>query len=300
MYDIPVLLIAFNRPDTTLEVFNCIRETKPKRLYIALDGPRDCKQGEDKLCNDVRSIVGNVDWNCQVFYKINSKNKGAEITISDAISWVLGIEEYVVIMEDDIVASESFFNFMKCMLLKYKNADQVSMVSGCNFTPVNMEYDYLFGIFGHIWGWGTWRRAWNDFNLNVEIKDEYLSKSFLKNISSGNAQLIYLEKLFKSIKKNGKGNNTWDYCWFFQRVLNRKLSIIPRVNLTTNIGVIGLHAKGKSDHHFRAYDKKFFVAKEPLIIERNIAYDNYHFGKYLKSKPLFKIIYQKARNWINY
>jgi hypothetical protein len=299
MYEIPILLIVFNRPDTTIEVFNCIKKMKPKKLYIALDGPRDYKIGEERLCNEVRLITEDVDWNCQVFYNFNSTNKGAEVTVSNAISWVLGLEKYVVVLEDDIVASESFFNFMELMLNKYINQDVISMVSGCNFTPIKMEDDYLFGIFGHTWGWGTWRRAWNDFDLNIDIKDEYVSKSFLIDISFSHAQLKYYERLFKSMKKRGKGKNTWDYCWSFHRIVNNKLSIIPRVNLTTNIGVYGLHAKGKNEHHFRPFDKDFVVVKEPLIIERNLVYDNHHFEKYLKPKPLYKLIYGKTKNWLN-
>ena len=115
---VPILLIAFNRPDTSEIVFQKIREARPEKLYVALDGARSHKIGEDKLVEKVRQIVSNVDWPCETHYKINEENKGAEITVSSAISWIFETEEYAIILEDDIVAPLSFFKFAEEMLIK--------------------------------------------------------------------------------------------------------------------------------------------------------------------------------------
>jgi LPS sulfotransferase NodH len=89
----PVLLIAFNRPDVTTKTFEYIRAAKPEKLYIAIDGPRPEKQGEEKLVEEVKTILQNVDWPCETHYNYNETNKGAEITVSSAISWVFETEE---------------------------------------------------------------------------------------------------------------------------------------------------------------------------------------------------------------
>ena len=111
----PVLLIAFNRPDTTGIVFQKIREARPTKLYVAVDGPRQNKEGEDELVEEVKKIVNNVDWQCKVQYKFNQQNKGCEVTVSSGITWALSFEEYVIILEDDIVAPLSFFLFVQKM-----------------------------------------------------------------------------------------------------------------------------------------------------------------------------------------
>ncbi|MDZ7721972.1 MAG: hypothetical protein U5R06_03870 [candidate division KSB1 bacterium] len=77
----PILIIAFNRPDVTVKTFEYIRQAEPEKLYVAIDGPRPDKPGEDKLVNEVKAILQNVDWLCETHYKYNETNKGAEVTV---------------------------------------------------------------------------------------------------------------------------------------------------------------------------------------------------------------------------
>ena len=61
-----ILLIVFNRPETTFQVFETIRSARPPRLYLAADGPRANRTGEKELCEEVRRIISTVDWPCEV------------------------------------------------------------------------------------------------------------------------------------------------------------------------------------------------------------------------------------------
>jgi GR25 family glycosyltransferase involved in LPS biosynthesis len=289
---VPVLLVAFNRPDTTRTVFQKIREAKPQKLYVTVDGPREEKDGEVDLVNKVKAIVQDVDWNCKTYYLFHEKNLGAEVTVSSAISWAFENEEYAIILEDDIVAPLSFFRFSNDMLIKYKDDERIATVTGCNFTPIKTtnNEDYFFANYGHSWGWGTWKRNWEMFDLNAEVSDEHLKKDFLKKITNSKAEMNYYRKFFKRIKQNGPGNSTWDQIGFYVHRVKNSLSIIPRVNLTTNIGIYGLHAKGLTEHHFRPYDENFVVRKSPIEVIRNIEYDKHHFRTYINRK---KSLYQR-------
>ena len=295
----PVLLIAFNRPDTTKIVFDKIRDVRPIKLYVALDGPRLNKEREEILCKEVQDIVRNVDWTCEVYYKINEINKGAEVTVSSAISWVLQNEEYVIILEDDIVAPMSFFYFMQEMLERYKNDHRIGIVSGCNYTPIDCKggEDYFFAKYGHSWGWGTWKRTWDKFDLNTTISDEHLSMKYLKTISNSKAEAGYYRKKFLRIKKNGPGNSTWDNIGGYIFRVNGYMNIVPRVNLTSNIGIYGLHANGINKHYYRPFDETFKVIKHPAKIELNVEYDKHHFKTYINRKrPIFSRILKKINN----
>jgi len=293
----PVLLITFNRPDTTKVVFGKIRDAKPLKLYVAVDGPRKDKKADKELVTEVRRIVQEVDWPCDVNYKFNEENAGAEITVSSAISWVLEKEEYVIILEDDIIAPLSFFRFTEEMLIRYKDEPIVSTVSGSNFTPITVpnEADYFFAKYGHSWGWGTWRRAWKNYDLNIKIPDKHFKKTFLTEVCNSRAEINYYHKIFKNMQQKGPGNSTWDYVGLYRHRVNNLLSVIPRVNLTSNIGVHGLHARGKTEHHFRPVDKDFIVNKHPGKVECYTVYDKHHFKNYInKKRPLLARFVRKA------
>jgi len=297
----PVLLIGFNRPDTIKEVFNRIRVAKPEKLYVAIDGARANQKGEQKLVEQVKKIVQMIDWPCQYYYRFNDVNKGAEVTVSSAISWVFEQEEYAIILEDDIVAPLSFFKFLQEMLVKYKNDDRIWSVTGVNFTPLDLpnNIDYFFAKYGHTWGWGTWKRVWDKFNLNTEVLDEHLKKNFLKEITNSPAERKYYYNKFKKIKKKGIGNSTWDNIASYMHRTNKLLYIVPRVNLSSNIGIEGLHARGKTENHFRQVDETFEVIRHPDKVECNVEFDMHYFKTYLsKKKPLYKRIIRKIHSFI--
>lgn len=295
---VPVLLVAFNRPETTKIVFGKIREAKPAKLYIAVDGAREHKAGENKLVEEVKAIVRDVDWPCEVHYRFNSENAGAEVTVSSAIDWVLENEEFVIILEDDIVAPLAFFRFAEEMLIRYKDAPQIATVTGSNFTPIPVpdQADYFFAKYGHSWGWATWRRAWQDFDLNVDIPDEHLSRAFLRPLCNSGREAAFYQKRFREMKLRGKGNSTWDSVGLYNHRINNLLSVIPRVNLTSNIGVYGLHARGQTEHHYRPVDEQFEVKRHPEVIECFTEYDKHHFRYYInRKKPLHQRIFGRIK-----
>ncbi len=285
----PILIICFNRPEISRQTFEFIRKAKPSKLFIAVDGARPEKKGEEKLVEQVKQIVENIDWECETHYKYNKTNKGAEVTVSTAISWVFETEEYAIILEDDIVAPVAFLKFAQEMLELYKNEDKIWAVSGINFTPLPAidGADYFFAKYGHTWGWATWKRAWNKFDLYAEIQDIHLKTNFLKTITNSAKELKYYRKKFKRIKENGVGNSTWDNIASYMHRTKKLLYIVPRVNLVSNIGTIGLHARGRTNYHFFDYDADFVVNNHPKEVVCNIEYDKHHYKVYIKKQRSF-------------
>lgn len=149
----PILLIGFNRPDTTKQVFDKIREVQPSKLYVAVDGPRHNKVNEAELVDNVRQIVKQVNWNCNANYLFQENNVGCKHGVTGAISWALENEDRIIVVEDDVVAPPSFFYFAENLLEKYKDDERIAMISGNNYTPLDtLKSDYLFSKYGHIWG----------------------------------------------------------------------------------------------------------------------------------------------------
>jgi len=139
-FEIPILFLVFNRPELTLKVFNKIKEIKPKKLYVACDGPRNLKN-EKKIVNQVREITNNIDWDCSLNKLFRDQNLGCKNAVSGALDWFFDNEEKGIILEDDCLPNEYFFYFCKELLLKYENDSKISMITGNNFQDGNFRGD---------------------------------------------------------------------------------------------------------------------------------------------------------------
>ncbi|MCI5189785.1 MAG: glycosyltransferase family 2 protein, partial [Candidatus Electrothrix sp. AS4_5] len=231
--DIPVLFLVFNRPVLTDWVFQAIREARPRKLYLAADGPRmDCPD-EAVRCKLVRGIVSKVDWPCEVQQLFQAQNLGCKKAVSGAISWFFDQEEEGIILEDDILPAPSFFGFCAKMLAEHRQDPQVMHVSGFNFLgdPAQADCDYFFSRFGSIWGWATWRRAWHAYR--VEMKGW---RTYRKTVFQHFPRSIWKdrERLYDRLACGEI--DTWDYQWTFWRLVQDGLSIVPTKNLVRNIG----------------------------------------------------------------
>lgn len=299
-YDIPILIIAFNRPDVSMQTFEAIRRLKPSNLYVAIDGARENVKGEEDIVKQVLSVYKRIDWPCNANYHFNEKNEGAEITVSRAISWVLSFHEYCVILEDDVLATQAFFDFALQMLMKYKDTKQVYQISAAQFTPMeSMQTDYVFSLYGHTgFGWATWRRAWDFFSMDLHDFDKTIADKEIKfSFSCPQAYKSFLYSI-KRMKARGSKNCSWDQCWSYVRLRDRGLSIVPRCNLTQNIGVWGLHAHGESDYHHFMPSEGFQAVIHPNKIEIDFNYDRYHFQNYLHHSITSKV-FATIRSFFN-
>lgn len=231
----PVLFLIFNRPDTTELVFNAIRKAKPSKLYIAADGPRLDKIGETEKCESVHKIVSQIDWDCEVKTLFRKNNLGCKTAVSQAIKWFFDNEEMGIILEDDCLPNSSFFPFCQELLEKYKDNDQIFMISGDNFNREKIgEADYYFSRIPNIWGWATWKRAWQKYDISMSFFDDFKKENKIENIwSRKNVQNYWLE-IFERTKRSEI--DAWDYQLAFCIFSNEGFCISPNQNLVSNIG----------------------------------------------------------------
>jgi hypothetical protein len=231
-----VLLLIFNRLDTTKQVFAAIKKAKPPRLYIAADGARKTKEGEEQKVKLIRDyIISNIDWKCEVKTLFQEQNLGCKMAVSGAIDWFFKNEEMGIILEDDCLPSQSFFWFCQSLLNKYKTNKEVGLISGdCRMTNnLPLEDDYTFIKYSLIWGWATWRRVWQEYD--VEIKDwPNEKKDFLNRISDLKETKRYWRNTLNSVYDNKL--DTWDYQFSYLNFKQNRKCLIPNVNLIKNIG----------------------------------------------------------------
>ncbi len=235
MFQTPILLLIFNRPELTQKVFERIREIKPLTLYIAADGPRS--ENEKALCDQTRQVVEKVDWDCEVKTLFRQENLGLKKAVAGALDWFFENEEQGIVLEDDCIACDSFFCFCEEMLEKYKDNDKVMHIGGINFIlDKNIKYDtsYYFSNIPASWGWASWRSSWKKFDINM---DEY--KDFVENkiIQKNFPKLYYQSKWLDLLNNTYLGNyDSWAYIWTYTIFKNNGLTILPKNNLVRNIG----------------------------------------------------------------
>lgn len=249
----PVLFLIFNRLETTKKILEEIKKAKPKQLFIAADGPRNID--EKKKTDAIRKyVLKNVDWRCDVKTLFREKNLGCKYAVSSAITWYFENVEEGIILEDDCLPSQSFFRFCQEMLEKYKDNQKVMHVSGTNIEGTSkIKEDYFFSDTFNVWGWATWRRAWK--NYDVEMKS--WKKSWLKALSRRKTGIINMLRYLRINWLTYKGGiDTWDYQWDFSCLINDGVSIVPKKNLISNIGV------GGGTHNTNYNDSKKIISNE--------------------------------------
>ncbi len=290
----PILFLIFNRPDTTFKVFESIAQQQPSKLYIAADGPRSDKHGEDLLCQNTRDIVTQINWPCEVKTLFREQNLGCRHAISEAIDWFFEQEEEGIILEDDCLPHPDFFRFCVSMLDRYRHEEKVMHISGDNFQGgiIHGNSSYYFSGYAHIWGWATWRRAWKKYNVNMSYEE---AVEIIDHHFNGFVERKYWKLVAKKVKTGEF--NTWDYQWAFTLWKFKGLAIIPNVNLISNIGF------GESSTHLG--DANHIFANMPSssigeIIENEALIINQKADK-ITSKRMFippfqKIIWHKIKS----
>lgn len=270
----PITFIFFNRQDTTLRVMETIRKEKPEKLYLVSDGARENRPGEAGIVEALRRQVEEmIDWTCEVHKNYAPQNMGCYQRMYTGISWTLSNEESTIILEDDIIPVPTFFRFCQELLQKYKDTPEVFYISGNNiYQQFLMNESYAFSDFPSIWGWATWRRAWEQYESSME--------AWIKIRDSGTIERCYGRKWAKFYKNQIElaytgERDTWDYQWEASRMWHHGLGIIPQHNMIENIGfdrADATHTKGSSIYDFTKQDMHFPLI-HPNTVSKNQEYD---------------------------
>lgn len=239
MPKIPILVLAFNRPEHIKKAMKPIRMYQPNKLYLACDGARLDKPEEKNLVDETREVMkSQVDWPCEVLTLFRSENLGCAQAVYGAISWFFEKEEYGIIIEDDVIVGQDFFRLCEVLLPRYSNEERVMEISAENYSDrFDIKRTYVYSQCFHIWGWASWRRAWKRMDIAMKYTNEITISYLVKRL--GLFRGIMMNYYFKSLRKRVPNLNTWDTAWYLSILANDGLVICPGVNLALNIGTDG-------------------------------------------------------------
>lgn len=243
MLSSPILLIAFNRPNHAKRVMEVILAAKPKDLYVFQDGAREGNDNDVAKCAEVRRIVDEFTSGAEVVLHTNYSdiNLGCGPGPMTALNWFFSENEMGIIIEDDAVPHADFFPYAEELLLRYKDDDSVCAIGSMNVDSQKWgDGSYYFSMMNrNLCAWATWRRAWERFDLRLlDVSRRQLNKA-LRGYGCGVLEREYWCDRLDEVHKDGCGGRSWDMQFFMSIWLHHCKGIIPNVNLSSNIGIVG-------------------------------------------------------------
>jgi hypothetical protein len=233
----PTAIFVFNRPDKTREVLQAIAEVEPTEVLVVADGPRDDHPDDERACRETRRVVEErVDWDCDLRRNYSDENLGLRKRFATGLEWIFEEVPESIILEDDCVPDPSFFRFCQVMLEEFRDDERVMDVTGRNQLGrwKDGRQDYHFSNYGGVWGWATWRRAWEWYDPSMSLWEDEAIRERIRDVIANDDQYQYLEYIYEQVYRGEI--ETWDYQWGFARHINSGLSVVPSRNLVSNIG----------------------------------------------------------------
>lgn len=275
-FDTPVALLVFNRPDLTRRVLTEIAKARPRRLLIVADGPRASHAEDAAKCAATRALLQDLGWDCDVQTNFSDTNMGCKRRVSSGLDWVFRSCDDAIILEDDCVPAAGFFPFCAELLERYRADERVCMIAGTNLVGSwgPRRDSYFFSSNYSIWGWATWRRAWQHYDVDMRDWPEVGRRGLLYD--PGNSPMVN-QALARSWESAYQGRiDTWDLQWSYACAKRRGLDIVPCRNLITNIGFGGSATHTRKANRFANLDSfpMGFPLAHPKCVRRDIGYEH--------------------------
>lgn len=263
MYNVPVLVVAYNRPWHLSKVSKAVMNYYDGPVLYALDGP---KNEEDKAKTDaVRSVVrGKRNEKVEV---IESRvNLGSKQRVYSAISEVLSHYESVIILEDDCVPTPEFFRYCNSLLKKYSKSESVYCISGRNDLGTWRVDDTHFFVPEQMQGWATWRDKWLGFDVNMKTTKETDAKVMEYYSLYPNIGKLVVDATKEAIENK---IDAWDHQWTYYMAQKFGVTAVASYNMIKNIGYGdgATHTKNwkASMNYIKVYDKRMKYDKDTAI-----------------------------------
>ncbi|MCR5612439.1 glycosyltransferase [Treponema sp.] len=236
----PIALFIYNRPDHTLQTLKALSENslaKKSDLFIFADGPKN--NASDSVMQKIqltREAAKSKKWCKSVTVIESEKNKGLAQSIISGVTQIVNQYGKVIVLEDDLVTSPYFLQYMNDALDIYQNEPHVACINGYVEPHSNPLPETFFLRGADCWGWATWKRAWDVFNPD--------GKALLKEIKARHCQRHFnfdnTCDYVRMLKDQIAGyNNSWAVRWLASAYLNDMYCLYPDKTLVTNVGFDG-------------------------------------------------------------
>jgi hypothetical protein len=295
MLKTPVAIVIFNRPDLTARVFAEIAKVKPTRLFVIAEGPRPGVERDPELCAAARRVVERVDWNCEVVRDYAETDMGAHRRFATGLTSAFQQVEELIVLEDDCIPHPTFFRYCEELLDRYRDDERVMHIAGSHLQAENRRhtpYSYSFANWNICWGWATWRRAWQHFDLEVRRWPQLRDTDFLDQLLKDPRAVNEYRRIFDELYNRPGDVDAWDHAWSFACWSQSGMSLLPSTALISNVGFgeDATHYKSRPDdpRGNLVGDAMPFPLKHPPCVVQDRAADDFIIQTYVvKPVPSF-------------
>jgi hypothetical protein len=228
MRNIPILIICYARPEKTLKLIKDLSAQGGNLIYIAIDGPRTLSDYKKQryLITRLQEDVTYKDLNINIW--LRESNLGVGVAVITAIDWFFSKEKEGLILEDDLYISHNLLEYVGKLLPSLEVNSSVMMISCSNFFTQDLNHSFHFTNYPMIWGWATNREKW------LQLREFLFLKKSLLKWNEFNSVYNYWRIGARRVLKGHI--DTWDIPIAYEMRKRKLISIIPAVNLVSNLG----------------------------------------------------------------
>ncbi len=289
----PIAIFAYNRLDSlqkTITALQKCRGAAEKELYVFCDGPR---QKDIAAVQLVRAYVKTIDGFKQIHFRFSQNNKGLATSIIEGVSEIIKLHGKIIVLEDDLITSTNFLNYMDQALEMYETKPKVLGISGYT-VPMQLEGDYPYDNYftkrASSWGWATWKNRWEPVDWSVS---DY--ETFLKDKQSQRRFNQMGSDMTKMLAQQMRGEiSSWAIRWCYHQFKHDLYTVFPTVSKIENIGfgVNATHTSTENDRFATVLDEsdqhKFKFHPKPTLNRHLIR-------QFIATYSLKKRIYYKIK-----
>jgi len=235
----PIAVFFYNRPDTLREVLNQVALVRSPRIYLISDGIDTNREHDEDLVLKCRAVAEHFHASGEVVRIYRERRIGLFENITSGIEEVFKTENRCIFLEDDTVPSLTFFNYCDELLDFYENSPNIISISGYKLIsdwihPNKENQSYFFSKYPQVWGWATWKSKWEQhYDKEIETWPEWRNTKSFTGLFSRKREAKYWERKLTGVYQH---KHTWDFQLVFSTFRNTLLTVVPCVNLVSNIG----------------------------------------------------------------
>lgn len=230
---LPVAIFCYNRPKhLKLTVESLLRNAGAENLEVYFFSDAAKKIEDEAAVSEVRSYIKSLTGFAQINLIEARQNLGLSKSIIQGVGQLLEKYEQLIVLEDDMLCSPFFLNYMLDALEKYKQDERVISIHAYTYPIQDLPSSYFLKG-ADCWGWATWKRGWDLFEEDGQLLLNKIEEAGLRKRFNFENSYPYFRMLQRQIK--GK-NQSWAIRWYASALLHDKLTLYPGQSLIRNLG----------------------------------------------------------------
>lgn len=261
-------------------------------LYVVSDGPSKPEHAD--AIENVRKYIDTISGFKEVRKIFHKNNLGMFDSSMLAHKKVFDKHDCMIRMEDDIVCSAHYLEYMNEALDLYADNPKIFGICAYNYPKLKMPKDYRYNVYiwssFSTWGFGIWRDRYNLVDFQLKRYNEFaLNKEMQK-------RFYRIRPNSGSLTENAMGQKKYaDIRYAFHMFMHDLYAIYPIVSLTKNIGNdgMGVHCgKNSALQNQMVMEDRVILVKdlEPNpSVYRRLYWNSFSFNVHVVSMLLKKI-----------